>query len=465
MADTTVTVASTGGDYSSIQAALDAADITSGRWIVEVDETAVFDEALTTGSITGTPTSSNHVVLRANADHRHNGTAGTGARISVDGAIGNGIYVTSNYMVIEGLEIELVSPSTSDECIRIQASNVLLSGLILHTASATADTSAAYVGNWDASFSIDDSIIYGFTRGGIHLQQFGSSTARTITANVDHCTIYDCGASGENESGAINVRSDNASDVITVNVYNTVGVNTPETEDFVDGAAGGSGTPSGTVVWNGSHNVREGSLIDLDGTDNITDWQVASSGTSDTTQSSGSYVVFEDLTLGSESFLLLDEAAGNLAANNGTNRQGSEPDARQDFSIDIQGYSRATTGVDIGAHSYGAVAPNPAIAMPLLDATPTFFGPDVINDALVVLPLLDASPTFFDSTVILGVVGPITPILLDASATFLGMVVEPAPYPVVLPITSFSPTFYPARVTGGVVPVQSPRSVGLIPHI
>lgn len=127
------------------------------------------------------------------------------------------------------------------------------------------------------------------------------------------------------------------------------------------------------MTWNGTHNAMDfATRDDLDGTDNITNWQDATSGEVDTSKSSGAWIVVVSLTAGSENLLMLDEAAGNLLAGNGTDRQGSEPDSRQDYSVDIAGNARPTSNVDIGPHQFTAAG---AGALPPRRLQPVYHQP------------------------------------------------------------------------------------------
>lgn len=357
-----------GGDYTTVSAWESAApSFGNDIWKGEIDDNSEYNENVAFGNA-GTPSSTSYYWLTGGASNRHAGVVGTG-HPRIRGST-NGSHVIDvggvDWTRIEWLEIQQDSTGTSDEGIRLQPNdtNVLISHCIIWTVQTTAQQDGIYLsdsgsGSANAgSVSIDNCIIYGFVRAKIHCQQFEAQAAGTWTINIDHCTLIHNRTAGDGRAGAVFIESANASDNITVNVYNTIGYMEEDIgagEVFVDGGgAAGRTAPTGTVTWNGSHNLRGdiGTEIEIDGTNNLTNSQFATSGDADTSQSSGSFVVFENIVLGSEDFRLLDDAAGNLAARNGTNRQGSEPDSRQDFSVTVTGETRPTTGVDIGADQF-----------------------------------------------------------------------------------------------------------------
>ncbi len=322
-----------------------------------IQEDAEFNENVTLTGSTGTPSITSYLWLTTDPANRHAGVAGTGhGRMRGSSGGTHVINVATNFTRIDWLEIQQDSNGASDEGIRVLvgADDVLVDYCIIWTDNTAGSMDGVYTGSYAvADLRISNCIIYGWNRGGLHCQQFGS-TARTISWEIDHCSIYDCGADLSNEVGALHVDSSAASDVITIGLSNTWGhITGTDDEPFADtGDTGARGVPDGAVTWNGSHNLATVFTThdEIDGTDNITNWQHASDSpyVEETTQSSGNFVVVTEKGPGSEDVTLLDTAAGNLAAGNGTNRQGSEPDARQDFSVAIDGFRR-TTVVDIGA--------------------------------------------------------------------------------------------------------------------
>ena len=307
---------------------------------------------------TGTPSITSYLWLTTDPANRHGGVAGTGHGRKRGSSTGRVIGIAANLTRMDWLENQQDSTTAAAEAILIggTAGDVLIDYCIVWSDQTAANQDGIYTGNAShANLRISNCILYGWSRAGIHFELFSGTP--TVTADIDHCAIYDCGSDDADDIGAVKVGSAAAGDTITVGIFNTWGdisVSSASKEAFADGDVDDRVVPPGTVVWNGSHNLAtEFSTHDeIDGTDNITNWQDATSSpfVEDTTQASGSYVVVTSKTGGSENLLLLDDAAGNLAAGNGTDRQGSEPDARQDFSVDITGAARPTSGVDIGPH-------------------------------------------------------------------------------------------------------------------
>ena len=339
MADQTFQIG-TGETYTTIAGWEAASDVSTGFWKGELKDTAAYG-GVTISGVTGTPTISNYVWLSATSGNKHSGKSGTThARIEAAGA--GAVTISDDFTRIDDIEIRLTGSNGSDEAIRITSgtNDVLISRSILWTSTNRADTDGVYTGNWAASYSMDNCIIYGFYRAGLNLQNHNNGF--TTTANIDYCTIVKCGTSGEAESAAISTRT-GASATNNINVYNTGCFDTASTYD--DFAAAND---AGTTNWAGTHNASSDASLTSRGI--ATNAQESLTLTA-TTQSSGSYFVVQNITATTEDYQLLDEAAGNLAIGNAVNRVGSEPDARQDFSLDIVGNTRNTTSPspDIGA--------------------------------------------------------------------------------------------------------------------
>jgi len=340
MADQTFQIG-TGETYTTIAGWEAASDVSTGFWKGELKDTTAYG-GVTIAGVTGTPSISNYVWLSATSGNKHSGKSGTThARIEAKGA--GAVTISDDFTRIDDIEIRLAGSNNSDEAIRITANtnDVLISRCILWTNTTQVDKDGVYTGNWAASYSIDNCIIYGFYRAGLNIQNY-STTSTTQDVNIDYCTIVKCGSSGETESSGINSRTGTGG-INNIAVYNTGCFDTASTyDDF------GNATESGTTNWSGTNNASSDASLTSRG---IATNAQESLTTSDTTQSSGSYAVFQSKTVSSEDYQLLDEAAGNLLIGNAVNRVGSEPDARQDFSLDIVGNTRNTTGPspDIGA--------------------------------------------------------------------------------------------------------------------
>ena len=107
------------------------------------------------------------------------------------------------------------------------------------------------------------------------------------------------------------------------------------------------------MTVNGSHNITEQTTYAYGVVDNTTNWEFVTAIT--TNPSFTDAVIVEDLSvstlplLSSVDLTPLKATTGvNDLFGNGVNRQGSEPDHRQDFSKDIRGNTRPTNSVDVG---------------------------------------------------------------------------------------------------------------------
>lgn len=353
MPDQTKTIISGGGgDYTTLQAWENDADVSGGFWKGEIQDNASY-AAVTISGPTGTPTASNYVWLTVASGNRHAGKFDTGKARLVNTSNGTHcITVSTDFTRIEYLQIHQDSTGSSDEGIRITSgvNDVVISRcIILHDNSST-DGDGIYAGNYAVTdIHVDHCIIYGFQRVGIHLQNFNGSN--TQTWHIDSCTIFNCGSGGEGESGGIHSNFQAAgSGTNNINVYNTACMDTTNGNDFEE-------TGTGTHNWTGTHNACSDTSLTSVG---LTTSAQESLTSSDTSQGSGTFFVVKDLTGGSEDFQLLDAAAGNIPVDNGVDRSASEPDSRQDFSIDIAGQTRGAS-YDIGASEFVAAggAANP----------------------------------------------------------------------------------------------------------
>lgn len=337
-----------------------------------ISDNEEYDEGgtLTLLGSTGTPSITSYLWLTVDPANRHAGVAGTGhARMRMDVTANKVISIEKSFTRVDWLEVQLDTIGDSDEAIRvtIDVTDVLVDYCVIWSDQDHEDQDGIYCGGSYGTLNVNISncIIYGFLRAQIIVQNFSQSAEDPNTGSINHCTLIHQTAtdSGTPNWGGVFLRASHVDTDVTYAIFNTIAYSELGTtsEGFADGGGpitpATRTTPEGTVTWNGSHNLRGdlGTENEIDGTNNLTDSLFATDGDSEASQSSGAFVVFQDITPGTENFLLLDAEAGNLAARNGTNRQGSEPDARQDFSVAIDG-PRPTSGVDIGASQFAESA-------------------------------------------------------------------------------------------------------------
>jgi hypothetical protein len=343
------TVGATGKDHTTIAAAVSwfvanhDFDV-NGIAVISIEDSAEYlNETINITGIAGTATATAYLKLTVAPANRHAGVAGTGhARIRRTSSFTAGITAGEDFTVIEYLEIKHDNIAGFEQGIALatNTTNVTSSRNIIWTDGGVPgnNSDGVYCPAGSNVVNVDNCIIYGWPRGGINLANSLGTDVKV--ANVESCTLYD------NDMGIRSRQETTASN--TINLYNTAALDNT-TSGFTDS--------HDTSTWTGSNNASTDTSLTTIG---VTVNAQESLTSADTTQSSGSFFVVNNLTAGSEDLLLLDDAAGNLAVGNGIDRVGSEPDARQDFSLDIVGNLRSTTvpGPDIGASEFAAIITN-----------------------------------------------------------------------------------------------------------
>lgn len=346
--DQAVTVG-TLGDYQTVQEAIDASDVTTGWFKIELIDDKAYAGNINISPATGTPGIGNYVWITSTPSARGDGTKGSGARIVGTVAGQNTINVNSSFVFIENIGIEQNSTGDSDEAIRINADsfNVLISRCIISSAGLAGSQDGVYAGAWDMSVSIDDCLIDGFSRAGIHAQGWSSAIDINQTFKLDHLDVINSGQAGQAIGGGISAQTNTAASIILINVNNCAILDTVNGDDYAEY------TNTGAIVWSGQNNASSDNSLTARG---LTNGAQESLVLTDVTQASGQFFVVKSLATSAEDYRLLDDSAGNLAYANGISRIGSEPDYRQDFSTDIVGAVRSQSTPSIGFSEYN---PNP----------------------------------------------------------------------------------------------------------
>ncbi len=235
----TVTIQQDGlGDlptFTTIAGALVTVDVSSDTYEMEITDDNAYAEDAILAATAGTPTASNYIAFRGGASNKHSGIGGTGhARIRITSAAqmanGRAIQISESHTLVEDLEIGIEDADSSDEGLRVMAdvTGAVISRCIFWSSdTVTQFQDGVYTGQYDASYSIDNCVIYGFTRTGIHLQQADPNKDHTQVVDVDHCTVFNCGLTDEFESGEVFIRAAGNTDSLTVNAYNTIGCANP----------------------------------------------------------------------------------------------------------------------------------------------------------------------------------------------------------------------------------------------
>lgn len=358
--------ASGGGDYTSIGAWEAATNLNGGAdiWKGTIVDGSAYDEAVT---INGGGTSVNsYVWLTVDAANRHAGVWDTTkARIAYTGTATAAIEIDSDWVRVDWLQILRTGAGfgASDEGIRVREStDVLLDYLIIWADVLDDGTDGIYTGNWAITrLSISNSVIYGWDRGGIHLQQFGSS-AINQDLRIDHCAVGASGRGDGSGEGCLHVRQSGGT--TTVDVHNSWfggRPNDPPAADPRDIVLRASGSAAAFVDVIGSHNVyhnwvfidSSGATAQLTWTDSII--TNVFEGLTDVAPTVTAVYINQHFPLTGFDATLVDDPL-NMPILNGTNRIGSEPDPRQDFSVSING-TRPTSNVDVGPFQISPAAP------------------------------------------------------------------------------------------------------------
>ncbi len=271
-----------------------------------------------------------YIQIEASGTGIHDGTADSGYVLSRSSghAIENDIPWTRIGRAGFGIDIKSTSTGSSDEGIRFDLSAADLEtcyvvGNIIRSTTSTSSKDGIYCnpsgGTSAITLNAYANIIYGWNRGGIHAQNFTGTN--TMLVNAIQNTMHGNG-DGSSNAGDILGR-DTASGTTTIDSFNNI---CASVTSFRDQSAT-------NTTWTGSHNVT------LDGEFNrgsMTNGAQATDGVTTTTQASGAYIIFTNTTGGSEDYQLLDDSAGNLPVDFGTDKTATVPN-------DALGNAYATT--------------------------------------------------------------------------------------------------------------------------
>ena len=336
MADTTVTVKQDGtGDYTSISAAENAANVSSGFYKIVIDDSNTYNEAVMIDGATGTANINNYVWLTVSAGNRHDGVMGNGAVLTNTSI---NLDIRQNFTRVEHLEIQ----HQNTWGMQLIANNVLISRCMI----ITNNNGARGISNvQSADIFIDNCVFAGQGQNAV------ISRFCVAALHFDHCTIGPVNVANSYSASYAAIRNEAGSAGGETNFYNNIIVDTyPHSYSASNSSSGVSGTSNITDA--GSHNVIEHSYGNAYNAGS-TGTEISASSFSDT--SSGSTVVSVNETNYSSGGGLdytLTNLTVNPAAGAGTNRIGSEPDPRQDFSTDIAGNVRKNKAgyIDVGAY-------------------------------------------------------------------------------------------------------------------
>ncbi len=346
MADQNKTIHKTTGDYSTVQSWADAADLTidgDGYWQGEIQDAALYTEAVDIDTVVGTPTIDNYVWLTVASGVRHSGFPDTThARMSntTTNSVGT-LNIELDFTRVEWLEVHRNADSTGDagtvfigaNVVEVLVSHCVITGVGGGNAKDVVECAGGNIAYIDNCAIAADAATQGiFHRG---------DTVADSTVYIDHCSV-------RGEFTGIGFRFDGAATGIW-HLYNNLCIEEVDSDAIADmGTTFNRGQTSGTQTFNGSNNQVDNGT-NIDGTDNLTG-TVTSTNFTTTTTATDAAIVTDDTDADINFVPKFATGAGvNEMLEAGVDRIGSEPDPRQDFALDCAGNTRFTTNVDIGA--------------------------------------------------------------------------------------------------------------------
>jgi hypothetical protein len=470
VADYFVNAASAGGDgttnalsgASAAYASLSAAEAAEQGDLSSIGQTTFKCEGTTNDTtkvvLSGWTNASatNYIQVEASATGIHDGTADSGYVLAISS--GHTIEVDVPYTRIGragfGIDIKSTSTGSSDEGIRFDLSAADLQtcyvvGNIIRSTTSTSSKDGVYCNPSGGTSSITlnafANIIYGWNRGGIHAQNYSGTNTMLVNAIQNTCHGNGNGGGG---TGDILGR-DTAGGTTTIDSFNNI---CASAESFRDQSAT-------NTIWTGSNNVT------LDGEFNrgsMTGGSQATSGIAVASKTTGAWIVFTNITGGSEDYQLLDEAAGNLPVDYGADKTATVPN-------DALGNAYSTTP-DNGAFEFqsagGATISVPAGSMAVTGQVPTILATD---DKSVAIPAGALLLTGFAPTAQAGsdadVAVPVGAMLLTGQAPVIINNVDTSIPLGTLTLTGFNPTIQAGGNVTTDIPVGSLDITGQEPTV
>jgi len=346
MPDTTVTIRKDGaGDYTTISSANAASDVSTGYYKMVVDDQGEYTSSINLTPNTGTATASNYVWLTVSEGNRHSGVAGTGHARIVRGPT---LVILGDYSRLEYLELK--GTAGGGQVVLVNGQNTLVSRCIIRSQSSITDYGIRVNASpGTRSAFVDNTLIYNVQYAGVDGIDNGSYSGSIY---CDFVTIAECGVGGGTYRH-VGLRVGVNTAGWSVNLYNCALAG----NGVYDYSAGNGFTATGgwaSITDAGSNNAW----------DNDDTWYAANSGSFSssqtlsggltTTTTTANAMIVTDLTTNTEDYtpVVATGAGSNLLLGTGVNRQGSEPDSRQDFSTDIAGNPRPTKAGSIDAGAF-----------------------------------------------------------------------------------------------------------------
>ena len=266
----------------------------------------------------GTSDASSYLLLDGDeGDGRHDGTGGTGARLTMSG-VGHLFTVSDDYFRIQWLGIadSGSSMASSNEVVRLNNTGFYMQNCVVGKLDANGGHDAIYAGVGSLTITVENTIFYDIDRAACFNQAQTNNTW-----NIYHCTGYNIRASNRIDYSSVGTENDKNNDGCTFNIRDCAFDRGASTNNAVyDKGTSGGTTSWGTSDYNASSDTSSSAF-----TNNIqsftadTEWLTVTDGS-------------EDLHL--ESASQFDDAGEDITA-------------VTDIDTDIDGVTRTT-------HSYGA---------------------------------------------------------------------------------------------------------------
>lgn len=360
MAD--VTVQQSGGDFTTLNAALTDAGRANGDKVTiqgswTIDDTAtctVQEDDITVVAVAGN--TSYHDGLYDESNNHYRLVTSSGHCITVNN-IG---------FIVDGVAVVQSGTGSSDECVRISSTGThTFKRCILQTTSDTSDQDGIYRTDGAITVNIENCVLYRFGRAAIHSQSV--SGTHTQTWNINSCSIFDCttfdSGGNENDGGGVGVLSSNSGLTCNVNIYNSYVM-----QGDVDGGSADFNEfgSTSTVTWGISFSIDSDNSIasrDGGGTGNL------ASRTIRTSTSGGDELLVVNITDDTQDLHLVDDATNNDAqdAHSDTAEEGL---TLPTLDIDDETRDTASNKIDIGADAFPASGAQ-TITAPVLKLTLT----------------------------------------------------------------------------------------------
>ena len=265
--------------------------------------------------------SSYYPMLITTGDARHSGDVSTGSPYSVNpNTVGHAFIIDNDWVLVDGLII--TDPlGSSSEGFRVFGDNFTVKNTIFHDFNNNSNQDGVFPGNSSITVNIINCLFYNIRRTSVHIQGLTN-----VTVNVYNSTIYDVPSSTFTATnyGGIGFDSSTPSTGSVMNIYNTYvePLIARDSYKLTTGASWGSSTnnlSSDAIIAGG------GGVINVTSTTN-------------TSPGAGNFIIFTNLTPGSEDFHL-QASASNIAVDGGS-------DQSSILTTDFEGDTRST--FDIG---------------------------------------------------------------------------------------------------------------------